>query len=56
VLASNLFLDLVIILLLIEKVDSIAAEVAGIAKYLLAKIAKIGNLELLFFQNSSGFV
>jgi hypothetical protein len=37
VLGSNLFLDLV---LLIEKVLSIAADVAGIAKYLPANKAK----------------
>ena len=40
----SLFLVLVKILLLILKVDSIAAEVAGIARYRRAKILNIGYL------------
>jgi hypothetical protein len=44
------FLFFVIILLEIEKTLSIAAEVAGIAKYFRAKSDKIGNRKELFFQ------
>lgn len=42
VLEFNPFLDLVIILLLVENILLIAAEVASIAKYLLAKRLNIG--------------
>ena len=50
----SLFLFLVIILLVIEKTLLIAADVAGIARYLRARFDKIGNRKALFFQYSNG--
>ena len=50
----SLFLALDIILAPWLNIRSEGAEVAGIARYFLAKIAKIGNLSLLAFYYVSG--
>ena len=53
---SNRDRFLVIILLEVEKDRLVKAIIAGILKYLLAKIFKIGNLVLLLDYYSKGSV
>jgi len=40
----------------IKKIDSDGAEVAGIARYLLARIARIGYSKALLLQYSRGLI
>ena len=47
--SDSLLRFFVIIPLAIEKIDSEGAEVAGIARYLRARIARIGYSKALFF-------